>query len=543
MIVHGAQVLKERAADINALNVFPVPDGDTGTNMQLTFSAGVQAVLKSRSEHIGQVAEALAKGLLMGARGNSGVILSQLFRGFAKGASGKERLSAMEFAQALQQGVDTAYQAVAKPVEGTILSVAREAAKSGIQAARRGADFSRLMKEVLQKARETLAQTPQYLSVLKQVGVVDAGGQGLVYLYEAFLDALSGEREAEWPSTDENPPAELAQKPIKAQAHLANEDIEYGYCTEFMIRLDIPHAQEGFDETRFRGELAKMGDSLLVVNDDGWVKVHLHTERPGDALNLALKYGELDRIKIENMRQQHAQIVRGEAGEQRSLEGDHQRKTYGIVAVAAGDGMARIFKSLGADSVVSGGLSMNPSTEDILRAVGEVKADCVFVLPNNPNVILAALQAGKLAKQTVEVIPTKTMPQGLAALVAFKGEADPQQNKLAMERAAQQVRTGRIARAAKNTTIGDVQMKEGHFVALQEDEIVFASPDAMETVRILLDRMISESAELVTVFKGETASEPLTEQLLSYLEEHYPQVEVEMMDGGQPLYDYIFSVE
>ncbi|PYI54338.1 DAK2 domain-containing protein [Paenibacillus flagellatus] len=565
MIIKGAEHLHANAENVNALNVFPVPDGDTGTNMNLTLASGAKELRRKTSPHIGKSAEALSKGLLMGARGNSGVILSQLFRGFAKAIQDAEEIDAAQFAAALQSGVDTAYKAVVKPVEGTILTVAREAAKHAVASVRRDGDIAELMDEVLAKAKEALAKTPEQLPVLKQVGVVDAGGQGLVCIYEGFVAALSGEAPAYEPVSPSRPapfaeagtmPGHGASDRKKAQSHMATEDIEFGYCTEFMVRLE-PGKTPGavFDEAAFRGELSGYGDSVLVVADDELVKVHLHAERPGEVLTAAQRFGELVKIKIENMREQHAHIVEDESpstAEVRAAAADDDAgsagpakpsKPFGFVAVAAGDGVAAIFESLGADVVLSGGQTMNPSTEDIVGAIRRVDADTVFVLPNNSNIVLAAKQACDMTDRRVVVVPTKTIPQGMAALLAFRANATAERNAESMEEAVARVRSGQVTHAVRDSQIDGMDIRAGDYLGIRDGHIVVSTPDLLAACSRLIDDMMAGGGEVVTILTGAEASEPVTAAIAAYVEEAYPDAELEVHPGGQPVYSYLIAVE
>ncbi|MDD9270192.1 DAK2 domain-containing protein [Paenibacillus sp. MAHUQ-63] len=563
MVLAGADNLRRNVDKVNGLNVFPVPDGDTGTNMNLTLTAGCEELKKKPSSHIGKAADALSKGLLMGARGNSGVILSQLFRGFAKHVHDFEQVNAQQFAAALQQGVETAYKAVVKPVEGTILTVSKEAAKHAVQY-RRGGDLLDLMQEVLGKAKEALARTPEQLAVLKQVGVVDAGGQGLVCVYEGFVAALSGglvQVEDDYATMDTRldtvsvvPGMNLAKEVhahLPAQAHIATEDIEFGYCTEFMLTIQ-PGKVKGqvFDESKFREQLGKLGDSLLVVADDELVKVHIHAEYPGEVMNQAMNYGALSRIKIENMRDQHSHIL-----EDMTVEGFEAAapdaaaaapvpsKPYGFVAVALGDGITDILSSVGVDVVLSGGQTMNPSTEDIVNAVNRIEAETIYVLPNNSNIILAAQQAADLVDKTLIVIPSKSIPQGLAAILAFQEKADAKTNTEAMNESLRRVKSGQVTYAVRDTSMDGIDIKQGHFIGIQDGRIVSSQPSLMDACKKLLEEMIDESSEIVTILTGEDAKEEETEELEAFIQAIYPQIEVELHPGGQPLYAYLFSVE
>jgi len=569
MVLAGADNLRRNADKVNGLNVFPVPDGDTGTNMNLTITSGVEELKKKPSSHIGKAADALSKGLLMGARGNSGVILSQLFRGFAKYVHDFETVNVQQFAAALQQGVETAYKAVVKPVEGTILTVSKEAAKHAMQY-RRGGDITDLMQEVLQKAKEALARTPEQLPVLKQVGVVDAGGQGLVCVYEGFVKALNGgltdavvqDEYATMDTTLEHvsvvPAMNLAKEAhelLPAQAHLATEDIEFGYCTEFMLTIQ-PGKVAGmvFDDIRFREQLSKWGDSLLVVADDELVKVHIHAEYPGEVMNQAMKFGALSRIKIENMRDQHTHILEDAANGYAAPDEAAVdvvvpavpvvNKDYGFVAVALGDGITDILSSVGVDVVLSGGQTMNPSTEDIVNAVNSIHAHTIYVLPNNSNIILAAQQAASLVEdKTLVVIPSKSIPQGLAAILAFQEKADAQTNTEAMSQSLQRVKSGQVTYAVRDTNMDGIEIKQGHFIGIEDGKIKSSEASLMDACKKLLEEMIEEGNEIVTILTGEDAKEEETEELEAFIQEKYPDMEVELHPGGQPLYAYLFSVE
>jgi uncharacterized protein len=553
MVHLGARLLSSNAKVVDGLNVFPVPDGDTGTNMNLTLTSGVEELSRRESASIGEAAAALARGLLMGARGNSGVILSQLFRGFSKAVSGKDLISARQFAEALKAGVDSAYQAVMKPVEGTILTVAREAAEMAVRTARATDDVLLVMEKTYEQAQAALLRTPDMLPVLKEVGVVDSGGQGLLFVYEGFLRALRGETADEREAESKRSAArvnldELVHEQHSAQVHLKTEDIKFGYCTEFMVRLanSTEPNKKPFSESVFRNQLNQMGDSLLVISDDEIVKVHIHAEHPGSVLQYAQQFGSLHRIKIENMREQHANILREEEKKGRAPEANAkpaERLPYGLIAVAAGDGIAEIFRSMGVHVVVEGGQTMNPSTEDFVKAVEGLHAEQVIILPNNSNIVMAAQQAAALADKPVTVIPSKSIPQGMAALVAFNAGADLETNTQAMTAAIGQVKTGLVTHAVRDTRMGDVEIKEGDFIGMAEKEIVTAGSDLLESAKALLARLVDEETGIVTVFLGEGAGEEQAEELRQALAEAHPDVEVEILVGGQPLYPFIFSVE
>ncbi|MGK9163047.1 DAK2 domain-containing protein [Bacillus subtilis] len=540
MILAGAQNLSQNASAVDALNVFPVPDGDTGTNMNLSMTSGAREVEQMDTDDIGKVGSALSKGLLMGARGNSGVILSQLFRGFSKNIETKKEINALEFAAALQAGVDMAYKAVMKPVEGTILTVAKDAAKKAMILAEKETDITALMTAVTEEAEASLNRTPELLPVLKEVGVVDSGGKGLLCVYEGFLASLKGEtvpQKAVLPSLDDMVSAEHHKS---AQSMMNTEDIEFGFCTEVMVRLD--QTKREFDEGTFRQDLSQFGDSLLVIADESLAKVHIHAEEPGNVLNYAQHYGELIKIKIENMREQHTSII-----SQESKPADNEtppaKQPYGIVTVAMGEGIADLFKSIGASVVIEGGQTMNPSTEDIVDAVKSVNADTVFILPNNSNIIMAANQAASVVDEQVFVIPAKTVPQGMSALLAFNPDQEAEANEANMLSAIQQVKSGQVTFSVRDTHIDGKDIKKGDFMGILNGTIIGTSENQLSAAKMLLSEMIGEDDEIVTILYGEDASQEEAEQLEAFLSEKYEEIEVEIHNGKQPLYSYIVSAE
>ncbi|WP_420768315.1 DAK2 domain-containing protein [Parageobacillus thermoglucosidasius] len=545
MVFQGAAHLSNNAKAVDALNVFPVPDGDTGTNMNLSMTSGAKEVKNNVSDHIGKVSSALAKGLLMGARGNSGVILSQLFRGFAKAIETKQEISSSEFAAALEAGVTTAYKAVMKPVEGTILTVAKDAAKRAVEVAKKEQDIVVVMEEVVKEAKASLQRTPKLLPVLKEVGVVDSGGQGLVYVYEGFLSGLKGE------SVADRKPAEISMQELvkaehhkSAQSHIHTDEIEFGYCTEFMVRFERDKLEKHpFSEEVFRQDLSRFGDSLLVIADDELVKVHIHSEQPGEVLTYGQRYGSLINIKIENMREQHANIVNEERRDAGSAANAKQKEKYGIVTVAMGAGVAELLKSIGAHVVIEGGQTMNPSTEDIVKAIESIGAETVFVLPNNKNIIMTAQQAASVVSQKVIVIPTKTIPQGMSALLAFNPSLSEEQNEKAMTAALSRVKTGQVTFAVRDTTIDGVKIEKDDYMGLADNKIVVSEKDKLSVTKQLLHSLIDEDSEIVTMIYGQEATEEEVEAIVSYIEETYSDVEVEVHNGEQPLYPFIFSVE
>lgn len=542
MIRAGAKNLAKNVKQVDALNVFPVPDGDTGTNMNLSFSSGVSEMNKTDSEDISVVTKALSKGLLMGARGNSGVILSQLFRGFSKHIEEYKELTTVQFAQAMQHGVETAYKAVMKPVEGTILTVSKDAAKVAKQVAMRTNDITELMSDVFEEAKSSLKRTPDLLPILKQVGVVDSGGQGLVYVYEGFLSVLKGEVIDEKEEMDylvsedkeEHVRDEVAE--MMAAGVLSVDDIKFGYCTEFMIRLN-PQKADSFNEFQFKNSLNRYGDSLLVISDEELVKVHIHAEELNKVMEHAQKYGGLMNIKIENMREQFMALKDAIPNEAIEL------KSFGIITVSMGDGIATIFKSLGADVIIAGGQTMNPSTEDFVKAIKETHAEQIIILPNNSNIILAAEQSAELVDLPVAVVPTKNVPQGMAALLSFNPSSSLEENKSLMTKSKDEVKAGQVTFAVRDTEIDDLKIKKGDFMGIFDGKIVRASNQRDSVTKELLDHMIDEESEIVTLIWGEDVNEEEVEELRLYIEENHAGIEVEDHHGRQPLYSYLISVE
>ncbi|MGN7398800.1 DAK2 domain-containing protein [Cytobacillus praedii] len=546
MVILGANHLSVHAKLVDALNVFPVPDGDTGTNMNLSMTSGAKEVKNNVQPHIGKVGSALSKGLLMGARGNSGVILSQLFRGFSKAIEQKAEIDGKEFAAALQNGVETAYKAVMKPVEGTILTVAKDAAKKAVQVAKNEDNIIAIMDEVVKEAKASLNRTPDLLPVLKEVGVVDSGGQGLVFVYEGFLAELKGEElpdaPASLPKMDELVSAEHHKN---VHSFMNTEDIEFGYCTEFMVKFESAKlANNPFTEEKFRQDLSKYGDSLLVIADEELVKVHIHSEQPGNCLTYGQRYGSLINMKIENMRQQHSNLV---DEVQTPLVSENSSKKvkqeYGIVTVSMGSGIADLFRSIGAHAVIEGGQTMNPSTEDIVKAINEVNAKKVIILPNNKNIIMAAQQAAEVSDQEVIVIPSKTVPQGMSALLAFNPGAELSQNEEVMNEALKHVKTGQVTFAVRDTSIDGLEIEKNDFMGINEGKIVVKNKDKVQSAKDLLMNMIDADSEILTILKGEDATDEDIQALIGFVEDKYEDVEIEVHDGKQPLYAFIFAIE
>jgi len=543
MIIQGANQLAAHAQMVDALNVFPVPDGDTGTNMNLSMTSGAKEVQNNVQEHIGKVGAALSKGLLMGARGNSGVILSQLFRGFSKAIEHKATITSEEFAQAFEAGVQTAYKAVMKPVEGTILTVAKDAAKQAVASAKKHRDIVLVMEEIVAEANASLNRTPDLLPVLKEVGVVDSGGQGLVFVYEGFLAELKGEalptRSANIPSMDE---LVNAEHHMNVQGHMSTEDIVFGYCTEFMLRLEAEKvANHPFDEESFRQDLSEYGDSLLVISDEEIVKVHIHSEQPGTCLNYGQQYGSLIKVKVDNMREQHTAIVNETKTPLQTAP--KEKEQYGVVSVAMGAGISELFKSIGAKQVIEGGQTMNPSTEDIVKAVQAVHAETIIILPNNKNIIMAAEQAAAVLEEQVIVIPSKTVPQGMAALLAFNPALSAEENEAVMKEALSHVKTGQITYAVRDTQIDGLTIENGDFMGLDEGKIKVKGKEKLQVAKDLLAEMIDEESEILTILHGEDAINEEVEALVAFCEETFEDVEVEVYNGQQPLYAFIFSIE
>jgi uncharacterized protein len=547
MVIQGANHLSANAKMVDALNVFPVPDGDTGTNMNLSMTSGAKEVKNNIQEHIGKVGVFLSKGLLMGARGNSGVILSQLFRGFSKAIEQKPVINGKDFAAALETGVETAYKAVMKPVEGTILTVAKDSAKRGVLAAKNETDIIKIMEEVLKEAKASLERTPDLLPVLKEVGVVDSGGQGLVFVYEGFLAVLKGESLPEVANYMSNLDDLVSAEHYKSvQSHMNTEDIEFGYCTEFMVKLEENKLDTNpFSEENFRQDLSKYGDSLLVISDQEVVKVHIHSEEPGDCLSYGQKYGSLINIKIENMRQQHTNIV-GSSTQPPTAQKTADKKEkqeYGIVTVSMGAGIAELFRSIGAHSVIEGGQTMNPSTEDIVKAIKDTNAKKVIILPNNKNIIMAAQQAADVSDEDVIVIPSKTVPQGMTALLAFNPTVDLRTNEETMSEALKYVKTGQITFAVRDTSIEGLSIEKDDFMGISDGKIIVKNKNQLEAAKELLGNMLDQDSEILTILQGEEAADQEVEDLITFIEDNYEDIEIEVHKGQQPLYSFIFAIE
>ena len=538
MIDLGSKNLAKNAEKINSLNVFPVPDGDTGTNMNLSMSSGAKETAANVVENIGELGKSFSKGLLMGARGNSGVILSQLFRGMSQYIADKKEIDAKEFAEAIQNGVSIAYKAIIKPVEGTILTVAREAAEAGLKAAKNTDSVVEVMEAIYAESQASLKRTPDLLPILKEVGVVDSGGQGLVCVYQGFVAALKGEKIEGLESVETNV-VDMQFEDDHDMDFMSPEDIVYGFCTEFTVRLD--KEKKEFDEDKFRVDMSKFGDSLLVISDSEYVKIHVHTETPGEVFNYGQQYGELIKIKSDNMREQHREVLRKQEAKQATAP--KELKEQAMISISMGAGLSKVLTSMGVDYIVEGGQTMNPSTEDIMKAIKEVNAKNIFIFPNNKNIQLAAKQAAELAEENVFVIESKTAPQGLAAVMVFNPQVAPEENFANMQEVLSTVSTLEVTHAVRDTNIEGVEIKKDEFMGIRNGKIVVSNLSLNTVLEELLEKSIDEDTEIVTLYLGEESTEEYTDFLEQLIEEKYPDVEVELIESGQPVYPYIIGVE
>ena len=534
MVLNGAVMLARKKNELNDLNVFPVPDGDTGTNMLLTLKSAVKEMSTVEDDSISDMGEALSRGSLKGARGNSGVILSQIFRGFYQSIQGREEITAMEFAEAMLSSVTTAYRAVMKPREGTILTVCKACGTGAMDAAKNSDDMLEVMEQALSDGEDMLEKTPEMLDVLKQAGVVDAGGAGLLVIYRGYLAALRGEKPL---GTLEEIIEADAQTTGKSAAGQSEMEIEFGYCTEFFI-TDINENVNDDDVSRLTGRLELIGDSVVVVHDSDIIKVHVHSEMPGKVLQYALRLGSLSDIKIDNMREQHSELHDYSTGAPKK-----ERTHSEVVCVAAGEGLAAVFSDLGAAFLVEGGQTMNPSTEDILAAVVKANADNVIILPNNSNIILAAQQAAKIAECEVRVVPTKTIPQGVAAMLGYEPANDIDTNAQNMEGMIDGVSTGQITYAVRDSKFDGKKIKEGDIMGIADGTIKVVGKDVHDCAIELVDELMNEDAEIVTIYYGKDTEEKDAFRLAKELGEKYEEADFEVYYGGQPLYYYIISVE
>ncbi|MDR0272817.1 MAG: DAK2 domain-containing protein [Clostridiales bacterium] len=537
MIVGGANEVTENTASLNALNVFPVPDGDTGTNMGHTVRAAAKEAIAQLTPNIATVAKAASNGALRGARGNSGVILSQLFRGFAKGLEGKSVANSENLAEALAKSSEMAYKAVMKPKEGTMLTIGRAMAEAAHEIAFDEDDIAECLRFVVEKSDQMLARTPQMLPALKQAGVVDSGGMGIVLFLKGALRAL--ETKGDISLLDQ--PAETGEGAVGAAA-FSTDDIKFAYCTEFLVELcPKENRKPGYSQNAeevLRSYLPTIGDSVVAIEDAGLVKVHVHTNNPGNALEKAMQFGMLINIKIDNMKTQHSELVTDFA------TSSEPPKPLGIIAVVAGKGMETLFKGLGADRVIEGGQSMNPSADDIVRVIDRLNAENIIVLPNNKNITLTASQAARLAKnKNVHVVPTKSIPQGVSCMVANDETAEITDNIAGMTEAMEAVHSGQITQAVRNTVLDGKKIKEGDYLCIYDGDIALVKKDLQSAARALIDHMLKDGGDIVSIYHGEGASAESAEELGAYLGEKYPMTELEIYDGGQPLYSYILSVE
>ncbi|MEA5018174.1 MAG: DAK2 domain-containing protein [Erysipelotrichaceae bacterium] len=523
MLENGTNNLANYRFDVDALNVFPVPDGDTGTNMHLTFSSGVKECHTVISDDVSAIAKVLSKGLLMGARGNSGVILSQIFRGFSIGVEGHKEVDNITLAKAFVKGAQVAYKAVMKPVEGTILTVIREASEHALAYVEKNPDCSikTYIAILHDEANKSLQNTPELLPILKEVGVIDSGGYGLLMILHGFVAATNNEK------------IELSDQTSNVEAVQSQfENDEFGYCTEFILRLS-ESGKHIFEEEKLKHNLARIGDSLVVVQDEDLVKVHVHTMMPGDALNMAQRYGDFVKLKIENMQEQHEHIT--------EMTKPHQK--YGLISVAAGDGLISLFKDLRVDVLINGGQTMNPSTEDFVEAIKKLNADHIIILPNNSNIILAAQQVVNIFKElSITVLPTATIPQGLSACMMFNPEVELDENIAEMESAMQRVVTGQITYAIKDTKFDGIKIKKDDFIGIKDKDIVVTNSDRLTATKELIKQIVFEDAEIATIIVGDNVDEHEAEAVRDFIIENY-NIEADLYQGQQPVYSFIFGIE
>lgn len=550
MIEAASAFLDQNAEFINSLNVFPVPDGDTGTNMSLSLDSGLKYVNESTSTEVGDLAQALAKGLLMGARGNSGVILSQIFRGFSKDVAGKAELSATDLADAFAAGAQTAYKAVMKPTEGTILTVIREAAKAARKTAARDDDIVAVLDATYEAADAALQTTPDLLPVLKQVGVVDSGGQGLTFVLQAFDDVLNGReitaKAAHQPNSSEMDEMIDAEHHRSVQGKLNPDDIVYGYCTEIMVRIGKgKQVDREFDYDTFYQYLADLGDSLLVVNDDEIVKVHVHTEHPGKVMAWGQEFGDLAKVKVDNMRLQQETIIEhdDETAQADTATEPVEAPETAIITIAAGKGMQSLFESLGATTVIAGGQTMNPSTQDIVDAIQASHAKQAIVLPNNGNIFLAAEQAVKVVDIPTVIVHSRSISQGMTAMLGFEPDHSLTENQGAMEDNLSTVKGGEVTHAVRDTQVDGFDIKEGNFMGIIDGKIAVVTDDTEEAAIQMVNKMLTDDSEIVTIIYGEDTTKAVAERVQAAVEELDDELEVEVHEGDQPVYPFIISVE
>ena len=549
MFISGANNLYNHYPEVDALNVFPVPDGDTGMNMNLTLTSGSKEIQNRSDTNIFDIAKTFGRGLLMGARGNSGVITSQIFRGFSQGLEGKEEADVEDFSIALQKGVEVAYKAVVKPVEGTILTVVRESSQYLADHLKEAGNFEKAFDLLIAEAKASLKRTPDLLPILKEVGVVDSGGTGLVYIYEGMKAAI------EDADIERNEATSMqADNPIVA-AGAAMEEEEFGYCTEFIMSLGPDAVKKPFNEKRFTYVLNSHGNSLVVVHDEDIVKVHVHTLQPGDILNYAQQFGEFLKIKIENMTEQHHELATGALSaedvhkdliEEASESELGPKEDYAMIAVSAGDGIDELFQEIGIKVIVKGGQTMNPSSEDFVAAIKKANAKNIFIFPNNSNIVMAASQACEMIEDedvTAYVIPSKTIPQGITASINFDPEADAEENFTNMKSALKNVKSGEITFSIRDSEINGVSVKKDDYIGIFEKEIVVDNKDKIEATKALIDAMVDDEISLLTILVGEGVSEEEQAAIQSYIEEKYSDIDLDMRNGGQPVYSFLIGAE
>ncbi len=534
----AASLLELNKEEVNSLNVFPVPDGDTGTNMLLTVKSALKQGLAVEENNASKIALGASQGSLMGARGNSGVILSQLFRGFANGLNGSETIDIKSLAEAFKQASETAYKAVMKPTEGTILTVARECGEFAMSNYKKEKDIAEFLRKIIAHGNDALARTPDMLPVLKQAGVVDAGGKGLIYLYTGFYNSLIGADDYAGLISEEVKPLKEASM---AREHIDTDDIKFGYCTEFMINTNND------DIDGLRNELSKLGDSLLVVGGEGIIKVHVHTNNPGTALETALKLGSLKDIKIDNMRFQHEEVLlKDELKAMDNLSENEEKvldKEYSFIAVSVGKGIDDVFNNLNVDEIVTGGQTMNPSTEDFINAINKTTGRNVIILPNNSNIILAAEQTKNISNRNISVLPTKNIPEGISALLAFNEDLTLDENIENMKEAFQSIVTGQVTYAVRDTEFNNTKIHKDDIIGLSGKEIRSAGKDINDVTVDLIEKSFKDDASIITVLYGENVDEAISNDLLERLEEKYDDLDIEVIYGGQPLYYYFISIE
>ena len=545
MVQAAAAKLNQQAEFINSLNVFPVPDGDTGTNMSMSMASGAKYEREATSTAVGELAQSVAKGLLMGARGNSGVILSQIFRGFAKGCEGKTTLSTKDFVDAYANGAKTAYKAVMKPTEGTILTVVRESAQAGLNKVKETDDLEAVLAAIVAAADAALQKTPELLPVLKEVGVVDSGGQGLAFVLHAFYGALTGEEIA-----DELPDNAQMDEMINdkhhqsAQGKLDPDDIEFGYCTQMMVRIGKgKQVTQAFDYEIFYNYLADLGDSLLVINDDEVVKVHVHTEHPGKVLTWGQQFGDLQTVKVDNMRWQQEEIMKEDQPAQPTAAAPQETPATAVIAVASGDGVAKLLQSLGVTQVIAGGQTMNPSIQDLADAINQSGAKQALILPNNGNIFMAAEQAAQVADIPVQIVHTKTIAQAMSALLEYNPEASLADNQAAMESVLGNVASGEVTVAVRDTQLNGQTIHKDDYMGIVDGEIVAVAPTVAAAAEKMVAAMLDEDSEVVTILYGADGSKEAAEALKEQILTQDDELDVQIYEGDQPVYPYLISVE